>query len=307
MRPEPIRHHYIPQFILKNFCFEDRRLHYFDKETGCVAVKDTRDVFMVRNLYRDEINYAFDPVKIEKDLAEYEREVAPIIKERFLGEREILLTIEEEAKLRLFFAIMGFRSLNTRICFGEKISKQSRAFYKQYQADGNILDLWKRNLGHIVQCRSFEEVRNHPHIDDPMKLFFWRDTIGYFGKHMAVVEANDENAFVIGDVYPVVIQGVLPNGLPLDMYDIFPISPKRMLLIASNGVQGTPKDIRVLREFLFQPPKYIEETNMLRIRVRKLCTDEVQYINSEITQNAHQGYAFRDTTTSSNHTEQEDK
>lgn len=292
MHPEPIRHHYIPQFILKNFCFEDRRLHYFDKQTGCISVKDTRDIFMVRNLYRDEINYATDPVKIEKDLADYEREVAPIIKERFLTEREIFLTKEEDAKLHLFFAIMGFRSLNARLCFGEKVSKHSRAFYKRYQPDGNILDLWKRNLGHIVQCRSFEEVWNHPHIDEPMKLFFRRDTIGYFGKYIAVVEANNENAFVIGDAYPVVIQGVLPNGLPLIMYEIFPISSNRMLFMANNGVQGTPKGVLVLREFLFQPPKYIEETNMLRIRVRKLCTDEIQHINREVAKNASQGFAF---------------
>lgn len=255
MHSEPIRHHYIPQFILKNFCFEEQYLHYFDKQTGCVSVKDTRDVFMVRNLYRDEINSPLDPVKIEKDLAEYEREVAPIMKERFLSEREIFLSAEEEAKIRLFFAIMGFRSLNAKLCFGEKISKQSKAFYKQYQADGNILDLWKRNLGYIVQCRSFEEVWNHPHIDDPMKLFFRRDTIGYFGKYIAVVEANEENAFVIGDTYPVVIQGILPNGLPLIMYDIFPISSNRVVFMANNGVQGTPKDVLVLREFLFQPPK----------------------------------------------------
>ena len=248
---------------------------------------------MVRNLYRDEINYATDPVKIEKDLAEYEREVAPIIKERFLTEREIFLTKEEDAKLHLFFAIMGFRSLNARLCFGEKVSKHSRAFYKRYQPDGNILDLWKRNLGYIVQCRSFEEVWNHPHIDDPMKLFFRRDTIGYLGKYIAVAEANEENAFVIGDTYPVVIQGILPNGLPINMYDIFPISSNRVLLIANNGVQGVSKDVLVLREFLFQPPKRIGETNMRRIRVKKLCTEEVQYLNREIAKNAKQGFVFR--------------
>ena len=307
MHPEPIRHHYIPQFILKNFCFEERRLHYFDKETRCISVRETKDVFMERNLYRDEINYAGNPVKIEKDLADYEREVAPIIKERFLTEREIFLTKEEDAKLHLFFAIMGFRSLNARLCFGEKVSKHSRAFYKRYQPDGNILDLWKRNLGYIVQCRSFEEVWNHPHIDDPMKLFFRRDTIGYFGKYIAVVEANEESAFVIGDTYPVVIQGILPNGLPVIMYEIFPISSNRVLLMANNGVQGTPKDVLVLREFLFQPPKYIEETNMLRIRVRKLCTDEVQYINQEIAQNAHLGFAMRNIAAPSNRIEQDDK
>ncbi len=293
MHPEPIRHHYIPQFILKNFCFEGRRLHYFDKKTGCISVKDTRDIFMVRNLYRDEINCTADPVKIEKDLADYEREIASIIKERFLTEREIFITPEEDEKLRLFFAIMGFRALSTKLCFGEEISKQSKKFYKQYQADGNILDFWKRNLGYVVQCRSLEEVLNHPHIDDPIKTFFLRDTFGYFGRYIAVVEANEENAFVIGDTYPVVIQGIRPNGLPLIMYEIFPISSNRVLFMANNGVQESPKDVLVLRKFLFQPPKYMEEANMLRIRVRKLCTDEIHHINREVAKNASQGFAFR--------------
>jgi hypothetical protein len=79
------------------------------------------------------------------------------------------------------------------------------------------------------------------------------------------------------------------------MYDIFPISSKRVLFLAGNGVQCAPKAVLSLRDFIFQPPKRIEETNMLRIRVKKLCTDEVHYLNREIAQNAQQGFAFRDT------------
>ena len=57
MNKEPVRHHYIPQFILRNFCFNDRDdLFYFDKKDSQISVKKTRDIFMVRNLYRDEIN-----------------------------------------------------------------------------------------------------------------------------------------------------------------------------------------------------------------------------------------------------------
>ena len=293
MHSEPIRHHYIPQFILKNFCFEEQHLHYFDKQTGCVSVKDTRDVFMVRNLYRDEINSSLDPVKIEKDLAEYEREVAPIMKERFLSEREIFLSAEEEAKIRLFFAIMGFRSINANHLFGDKIKDQTKAFYSHYQADENILDMWKRNLGYIVQCRSFEEVWSHPHIDAPIKLFFRRNTEGYFGKYIAVAEANEKNAFVIGDAYPTTTTGVLPNNVPVNIYDIFPISSKRVLFLVNNGAQSAPRDVLGLRQFLLQPPKRMEQTNMIRIRVRKLCTDEVQYINREVAATAQHGFAFQ--------------
>ena len=251
MHPEPIRHHYIPQFILKNFCFEERRLYYFDKQTSRVSIKDTRDVFMARNLYRDEINCEADPVKIEKDLAEYEREIAQIIRERFLDGREIFITPQEDAKLKLFFAIMGFRSLNAKNSFDNTYSQHTKTYWKSYQPDGNTLDFWKRNLGYIVQCRSFEEVCNHPYIDDPIKVFSHRDTVGYFGKYIAIAEANMPNAFLIGDAYPVAVNGVLPNGLPLPLYDIFPISPHRVLLLASNGVQGTPREVLFLREFLF--------------------------------------------------------
>ena len=31
---EPIRHHYVPRFLLKPFCFEDTKIHYYDKNTG---------------------------------------------------------------------------------------------------------------------------------------------------------------------------------------------------------------------------------------------------------------------------------
>ena len=265
MHPEPIRHHYIPQFILKNFCFKERFLYYFDKQTGCVSVKDTRDVFMARNLYRDEINCVADPVKIEKDLAEYEREIAQIIKERFLSGREVHITPQENEMLKLFFAIMGFRSLNAKRSFDDSSSLRSKAYCKSYQPDGNTLDFWKRNLGYIVRCRSFKEVWDHPQIDDPIKVFSHRDTVGYFGKYIAIAEANMPNSFLIGDTYPVAVSGVLPNGLLMPMYDIFPISPQRVLIMASNGVQGTPRDVLFLREFLFQPPKYDESANLLRI------------------------------------------
>ena len=215
------------------------------------------------------------------------------MKERFLSEREIFLSAEEEAKIRLFFAIMGFRSINANHLFGDKIKDQTKAFYSHYQADENILDTWKRNLGYIVQCRSFEEVWSHPHIDAPIKLFFRRDTEGYWGKYIAVAEANEKNAFVIGDAYPTTTTGILPNNVPVNIYDIFPISSKRVLFLVNNGAQSAPRDVLGLRQFLLQPPKRMEQTNMIRIRVRKLCADEVQYINREVATAAQHGFAFQ--------------
>ena len=294
MHKEPIRHHYIPQFILKNFCFEDRKFYYFNKRLQTISVAETRDTFMVKNLYRDEINHPADPVKIEKDLAAYENEISRIIKERFLQEKDIVLSVEEEAKLRLFFAIMGFRSYDAQRQFGDKMQMESKGLYRHYQADENFLDLWKRNLGYVVNCRSIEQVLSHPSIDEPFKIFFHRDTVGYFGRYFAVAEANENSAFVIGDVYPVVVEGTTAWGQKLDMYSIYPISPKRVIFLANNGVSGTPRSVLQLREFIFNQPKHMTETNSIQIRVKRLSSDEVQYINRTIAQNADQGFGFKE-------------
>jgi len=293
MRSEPVRHHYIPQFILRNFQFDEKHLYYFDKQTGSVLVKEPKEIFMGRNLYRDEKNYAADPIKIEKTLAAFEGEVAAIIKERFLEEREIVLSAEENAKLKLFFAMMGFRSLRTNRRFGSDATGQTKAFYRQYQKDGDFLDMWKRNLGYVAQCRSLEEVLNCLDIDKPIKMFLSRDTEGYFGRYFAVAEANEGNSFAIGDAYPVVITGTLPNGVPVEMYDIYPISANRVLFLVCRGVEATPAGVLQLRSFLFLPPRPIAESNCIKLRVKKLCTDEVQYINKQITDIAEQGFAFK--------------
>lgn len=134
MNKEPIRHHYIPQFILRNFCFSNNGLlSYYDKKTKKTSFERPNDVFMVKNLYRDEINSSYEPTKIEKDLALYENEVAPIIKNKFLNQKDIVLTLEENSKLKLFFAIMGLRSKRTNELFNSGLTKESVKFYQHYQ------------------------------------------------------------------------------------------------------------------------------------------------------------------------------
>ena len=156
MKKEPIRHHYIPQFILRNFCFDNNgNTFYKDVKSKKESVKQIRDIFMEKNLYRDTKNND-DPVKIEKDFALYENEVACIVKEKFLKSEEFPLTHSENEKLKLFFALMSFRSKFTHEFFKKKLSKESKHFYKKWQDDLNFEDYWKRNLGELVKCRSLQ-------------------------------------------------------------------------------------------------------------------------------------------------------
>ena len=74
------RHHYIPQFILKNFCNSNGEvIEYYDLKTKSVNTTKTREIFMDKDLYRDVIN-TDSPIQIEKNFSKYESEGSIIIK-----------------------------------------------------------------------------------------------------------------------------------------------------------------------------------------------------------------------------------
>ncbi len=291
---EPIRHHYIPKFLLRNFSHDagKRFVYYYDRKKKSLEEKQIRDVFMAKNLYRDEQNFPDLPTKTEGALAKYESEVAPILQEKILAADEIRLTVEEEAKLKLFFAVMGFRSKETSLLFGKNMTDAAKEMYRRYQKDGDYTDLWKRNLSHIVTCRSNDEVQRHTEIDDPFKLFFRRDTEYICGMHFAVAESAESELFIIGDTYPVDISVSSDGKYWLHLYSVFPLSPRRVLLLVANGAERAPQSVTNLRECALLPPYPNSETGTLRMRVKKLCPEEIRHLNGEILHNAHDGVIF---------------
>lgn len=294
MNKEPVKHHYIPQFILRNFCFDDRNhLFYYDKKTLETSMRKTKEIFMVRNLYRDDVNNIENPTKIESDIARFESEVAQIIAKKFLDENEISISLDEDEKLKLFFAIMAFRSKITSDKFGIGASDENKIFYSMYQKNGELSDFWKRNLGCLVNCRSLREVLNHKKIDDPIKLFFLRDIFGCFGRYFIVAERRGHIDFIISDVYPTVVYGVMDGGMELPMYSIFPISPDRIVLIAANGVEGAPRSVVTLSDEILKKPKLSYNKGIIKIHVKKMYEDEVRYVNSVLIKEAYEGVAFR--------------
>ena len=295
MQKEPVRHHYIPRFILRAFCDENGCLSYYDLAKHRVEEKKTEEVFMARNLYRDTINNPDNPTKIEADLARFEQEVAPLIK-RFLSEEgEVKLSVEEDDKLKLFFAIMSFRSENVKDMFSDSATDSFKNFYSFYQEDGNLNDLWKRNLGELVNCRSLKEVLQNPGIDQPIKLFMRRDTEGLFGMYFIPAEVRGSEDFVISDCYPAVFQGSSKDEMiKLNMYLVYPISPKKALFLAANGVQSAPLAAAGFRKEFFRKPSYSSIDKTLTYRFRKIYEEDVKMVNDTMFENANEGIAFRD-------------
>ena len=282
MGTEPKRHHYIPQFILRNFCFDGRKhLNYYNISNNEFSVEETTNVFMVRNLYRDEVNYQDNPTQLEKDLSKYEIAVTNIIKGKFLFEDDILLTQDEDERIKLFLAIMAFRSKSTREQFG-KFDDKDKQYYNLLKEGETFEEIWIRNLEKIVNCRSLAEVIKSPEIDEIIKMAMKRDSFGIAGKYLIIAERRGNEDFFIGDCYPLITFGEFDGGLKLPMYSFYPISPSRIIILAANGVEGTPRNLQDYDANFIKKPTIMPNSNMYRITVRKIYEDKVKMINQNM-------------------------
>lgn len=293
-KTEAHRHHYIPQFIIRNFDSNGMGfVKYYDKKRKQILTIPTEDVFAYFDLYRDEKNLPYDPTKVEKDFAKYEGEMSKVIKKMLVGDSFELSSKDNEALL-LFLALMQFRSKNALNSFSEKAKEETKAFYSNYQKDGDLTDLWKRNLGQIVNCRSIAEVIDNPKIDMPIKTFMIRDSFGLAGMYIVVAERRGNEDFFLSDAYPLVQFGVADNNLSLPIWSFFPISPKRVILSVYNGIEAARQDIRVFSKEFFAKPYVLNDHQTIRFKVRKMYENDIKNINDSIFQWTREGVVFSD-------------
>lgn len=112
---EPKRHHYIPQFILRNFNDKNSQINYWDISAKELQKRNTRSVFMNKNMYRDEVNYPAHPTLIESTLADFEAEISEIINGKLLSTNEVVITRTELEKLRIFYHYYHLDQIPERI------------------------------------------------------------------------------------------------------------------------------------------------------------------------------------------------
>lgn len=279
------RHHYIPQFILKNFCNSNGEvIEYYDLKTKSVNTTKTREIFMDKDLYRDVIN-TDSPIQIEKNFSKYESEVSIIIKKLLIG-KEISLTIKEYDSLMLFLGLLGLRSINVRDSYEQM--KNNFNLFANSQENMDYIDFWKRNLGFLVKCRSLEEVLKNKYIDEPIKAFMLRDVFGLTGKYLILLEKRGQEDFLIGDCYPCVITGDIMN---IHLYDFFPISSERIIILASRGVEYLHPSVRIFDKSNLKQPKI--NVDKVTIKVTNIYSNEIQHINQGIINNSKVGIAFK--------------
>lgn len=292
---ESHRHHYIPQFIIRNFAKNELGfVRYYDKKKDEYSNKPTEDIFKRENYYRDEKNNPKNPNEIEQDLAKFECEIAKIIKERFLDDDSIELTYKENDSLLLFLAIMQLRSQNVLKYFGKNASEEDKKFYQDIQPDGDLETMWKRNLGAAAKCRSLEQVLDNPNIDDIFKLFIGRDSFGFAGAYLIVAERRGKEDFFLSDAYPLVQTCGSEKIKNIPLYAYFPISPRRIIIVCYKGARLASKQVRYFEKQFLAEPFRTSDRKGYTIKVRKLQETNVRFINDSIYKNVSDGVAMKD-------------
>ena len=274
----PIRQHYIPQFILRNFSANGKEVLYFNKNTNETEIVQIRDIFMEKDLYTNNDFDTTDPYKIEKELSKLENDVAIIIKNKFLLSTEVSLTKEEDEILKLFFAVLPLRNDKIKEKYKNNLTDDSKERFLEYQPDGDFEKLWSRNIGEIAKCRSLSEILDNDKIDEPFKIFMKRDIMFFSGKYFVLLERRGREKFIIGDCYPVDIF----DDAGLTILSYYPISPDRMIILAINETKLFFND-----DFTKKILK--KHRNILKFSIKKIYEEDVKYINSLIIKHSIHG------------------
>ena len=86
----PKKHHYVPQFILKNFSHE-KKIFTYDKSTGCVRRFPVKKVFQEENFYK-----IGGSVELEDILGKIENHASLLIKEIISSSTVVWLNASEK-------------------------------------------------------------------------------------------------------------------------------------------------------------------------------------------------------------------
>lgn len=140
-----LRSHYIPQFILRAFC-EDDKIQYMDLSSKVVEPRNTRSVFSVDGYYPEQLEHDLND-KIEKVFA-------PVHKRILASTGKLTLSAAEMFLLKKFLLVAVLR-YNAKDVLGELLF----AGMSESERD-SIFGKFFENIERILECKNKQELTN---------------------------------------------------------------------------------------------------------------------------------------------------
>lgn len=290
------KHHYVPQFLLKNFSIgKKKRIYVFDKRSSRIFASHVRDIAHENHFYKDD-DLEFD-IDTETKLASLESECAPIFS-RIVSEQSIKgINDFERALICLFTTVQLSRTNNTR----EHLTSMNKS----------IVD-WAMKSG-IDPNKDIENF--HEQTEEEVKksaINILRSIPGDLAKHfldkeLVLVKSPKGECFYISD-HPIVMHNHYPRrgrgnlGIGLRGIEIhFPISPRLCLMFICGETIGELRSkvhdhhMRIHLGTAFpidmsEPEEYVNDINSKITRVLK--PENLEFHNSlQVSQSSRFIYA----------------
>lgn len=305
---EPVKHHFVPQFIIRNFRI-DTSVLFWNIEKGIIEKRNPKSILMKPNLYRDIVNHPNDIMAIEKKFSKFEDEISKLINQKFLSDESIELTRKENERLRMFLFLLSFRSENRKNQYiNGNFDQSTKSHLNKYTRNNDYVDLWLRELNAILDCDSYDEIRKNSTITPVIKIDVENELEGYY---MTIIESRGQD-FILTDIYPTTEVFSLGFGnANYHMHSVFPISPNRCILLNSviwkKGIEEHPqfqimnKLSKIKGNLLREPVAiYIEKgkhcpEDRYIFNIAKAYKQDIIYLNHLLLNEAKEGIVFRDT------------
>lgn len=306
---KPIRHHYIPQFILRNFSDRKGNLNYWDNISHALRHLNTSDVFMNKYMYTSKVINQDNDVEVENNLSKFECDVAPLFK-KIVVDNIIVLTRSELEKLRIFLSLLSFRSDSRKKQYKkERFDNLTKSLLKGFKENDSFEEYWKREVNELAKCRTYDDIKANKVVDDIVLQEFLNDIEGYY---MTIVESRGQD-FIISDTYPTSEVYTLSNGVNIHMHMIFPVSPKRAILlhhimfkeVLRNNLRVELSEMvklsKIKDQILKEPkPHYVKSimehtmNDTFEYSVVKIYQSDVCYLNELMLNEVVNGFAYKD-------------
>jgi len=301
-QPEPRKHHYIPQFLLKNFYSRQNKNEFFikifDKKIEKSWESNVKDAMCENDFHRIKISHEGEDLFLNYENHFYSVETAAGDSIQKLIREKSLLKISDQDKVNIaaFLTYQFFRT-NQYKALINNMSEKLYSVIKQYPNSGDD-DIVKMD-GKDVKIRSLKKNEDQLKMDVMMTLRdpkILKETMSYLlVKKWILHEADQQNPFYISD-NPIVLHndkqfGPYGNiGLVVPGIEIyFPISSTLILgmicpLLYEECKQGLDK-VKNLRQSFLSLKVMGRNPDLTRIEEQVLLLNNMekaplQYLNA---------------------------
>lgn len=303
---QPKRHHYVPQFYLKNFANDKGQIWVYDRQTKKYRQQNVRDTAVQQHYYRIETKDGTHSTEIESFLAELEGNACTAIVKLERGET---LTEDDRQYVAAYVALQMTRVPDFEKSSNESQEKLIRKMFKMsfhsVEATQKRLDKLKEKIGEVSGEVSPEEMYEFIQ-QDRYKMKFPRQnairsmlklaehTANYFIQmDWLLLRAGGGGTFITSDnpytLFPP------PTYNPNDFWDsavgiltpgakkALPVSPNSCLFMLDHGgryAENTaPRDkIRFFNDFFARTSGrfiFAKDEALLRSVVKRSRVDEI--------------------------------